>query len=149
MIEVLEKRQEERLHHLQASSIHGVISIAKYVSFVNLSEFSSSLTIDNEGYLYLWISIPTRGTMFKIGTGDNGTVAGKVYVTAPYPEKEGEVTWVFCQGKLFARRVNESSDIGQLLVFDPLNFKLEGTAKIDVSPPVDNGSANDATIMKQ
>ena len=96
MVEVLEKRQEQRLHHLEASSVHGTISIAKYISVVNLTEFTSSLTVDDEGFLYLWISIPNRGSMYKIGTGDNGTNPGRVYLTQPYPEKEGEVTWVYC-----------------------------------------------------
>lgn len=48
------------MHHLQASSVHGVISMAKFDSFVNLTEFYSSITVDNEGYLYLWVSLPTR-----------------------------------------------------------------------------------------
>lgn len=82
MAEALEKRQEQRLHYLQSSSVHGVISVAKYVSFVNLNEFHSSVTIDSSeggGYLYLWISMPQRGNMFKIGTGEAGTMAGRVY----------------------------------------------------------------------
>jgi hypothetical protein len=150
MIEVLERRQEQRVHHLQGSSVHGTISIAKYISTVNLSEFTSSLTIDDEGYLYLWISIPNRGTMYKIGTGENGTVPGKVYLSQPYPEKEGEVTWVYCQGKLYARRINEAgTDIGHLLIYDPQTLTLEGTAKINVSPPEDNSSVSDPTVMKQ
>jgi hypothetical protein len=81
MIDVLEKRQEQRLHYLDTSSVHGTISIAKYISCVNLTEFTSSLTVDNEGYLYLWISMPNRGAMYKIGTGENDTVPGKVYLT--------------------------------------------------------------------
>jgi other hect domain ubiquitin protein ligase E3 len=85
MTEVLQKREGERLHYLQSSSVHGVISIAKYVSFVNLNEFSSSLTLDSTdgGYLYLWISAATRGTMFKIGSGEAGTTAGRIYAQQP------------------------------------------------------------------
>jgi other hect domain ubiquitin protein ligase E3 len=45
--------------------------------------------------------------MYKIGTGEAGTSAGRVYLNQPMPDKEGEVTWVYCQGKLWARRVNE------------------------------------------
>jgi hypothetical protein len=78
------------------SSVHGVISIAKYISFVNLSEFTSSMTVDNEGYLYLWVSIPQRGNMYRIGTGEAGTIAGKVYNHASVPDLEGEATWVYC-----------------------------------------------------
>jgi hypothetical protein len=116
---------------------------------VNLTEFTSSLTVDNEGYLYLWISIPNRGAMYKIGTGENDTVPGKVYLTQPYPEKEGEVTWVYCSGKLYARRINEAgSDIGLLLIYNPSNFALEGTAKINIQPPEDPQAVVDPTIMK-
>lgn len=67
--------------------------------------------------------------MYKIGSGEAGTVAGKIYSNAN-ADREGEVTWVYCQGKLWARRVNEGADLGHLLVYDPLTFKLEGTAKL-------------------
>ena len=76
--------------------------------------------------------------MYKIGTGEAGTMAGRVYLSANVPEKEGEVTWVHCQGKLWARRVNEG-DLGHLLVFDPLTFKQESTAKIVLTPPSSQG----------
>jgi other hect domain ubiquitin protein ligase E3 len=138
MTKILKDREQERLHHLQTNAIDGVISIAKYISFVNLTEFYSSLTVDNNGYLYLWVSIPQRGTMYKIGSGEAGTIAGRVYLHSPVPDREGEVTWVFCQDKLYARRVNEAADLGHLLVFDPLNFKLEGTAKINITTTSQN-----------
>jgi hypothetical protein len=80
--------------------------------------------------------------MFKIGTGEAGTIAGRVYLTASIPEKEGDCTWVHCQGKLWARRVNEGADLGHLLVFDPQTFKLEGTAKIILTPPQSNSAVN-------
>lgn len=44
--------------------------------------------------------------MYKIGTGENDTVAGKVYLSQQ-TDREGEVTWVFCKGKLYSRRANE------------------------------------------
>jgi other hect domain ubiquitin protein ligase E3 len=44
--------------------------------------------------------------MYKIGTGEKGTISGKVYLSAP-TDREGEVTWVYCQGKLYSRRANE------------------------------------------
>ncbi len=111
--------------------------MAKQISMVNLSEFYSSITVDSSeggGYLYLWISMSQRGCMYKIGTGENGTIAGKVYNHAYHPDKEGEMTWVYCQGKLYARRVNEG-DLGHLLVYDPSTFKLETTAKINLTVP--------------
>ena len=44
--------------------------------------------------------------MYKIGTGEAGTLAGKVYLNVP-TDREGEITWVYCQGKLYSRRANE------------------------------------------
>ena len=60
------------------------------------------------------------------------------------------MTWVYCQGKLYARRINEAgTDIGHLLIYDPSTLNLEGTAKINLSPPEDNSSVTDPTVMKQ
>lgn len=80
--------------------------------------------------------------MYKLGTGEGGTIAGKVYQHAYAPEREGEVTWVHCQGKLYARRVNEGADLGHLLVFDPATLKNEGTAKIVLSVPQSSNLVN-------
>jgi len=41
------------------------------------------------------ISIAQRACMYKIGTGEQGTLAGKVYLTVP-TDREGEVAWVYC-----------------------------------------------------
>lgn len=141
MTDFFQKRQEERLHYMESSSVHGVISIAKYISMVGVTEFTSSLTVDSQdgAYLYLWISMPSRGNMYKIGTGESGTQAGRIYACQSQPEKEGEVTWVHCQGKLWARRVNEGSDLGHLLVFDPATLKLESTAKIPLNLQTNSG----------
>ena len=65
--------------------------------------------------------------MYKIGTGENSTLAGKVYLSVP-TDREGECTWVHCQGKLYSRRANE--DMGQIMVVDPGTFKVEGQAKL-------------------
>jgi hypothetical protein len=68
--------------------------MAKYVSFVNQSENNSSITTDGD-YIYLYVSITQRGGLYKIGTGENGTLSGKVYLHTP-AEREGDVTWVYC-----------------------------------------------------
>jgi hypothetical protein len=39
---------------------------------------TTSITTDGD-YLYIYVSA-TNGGMFKIGTGENDTVAGKVYL---------------------------------------------------------------------
>ena len=53
--------------------------MAKFVSFGGQNENNSSITTDGD-YIYLYISISQRGGLYKIGTGENGTIAGKVYV---------------------------------------------------------------------
>jgi len=65
--------------------------------------------------------------MFKIGTGDRGTIAGRVTVSVPV-EKEGDLSWVYCQGRLYARRHN--IDFGNLTLYDPKNFKKLGEARL-------------------
>jgi hypothetical protein len=65
--------------------------------------------------------------MYKIGTGEGGTLAGKVYLHVP-TDREGEITWVYCQGKLYSRRANE--ELGQIVIIDPTTFKQEGMAKL-------------------
>lgn len=73
--------------------------------------------------------------MFKIGTGEQDTEAGRVYAQASAADREGEVTWVYCQGKLWARRVNEG-ELGQLIIYDPSTLKQESTVKIVLNTPV-------------
>lgn len=59
MQDLKEMRQKQRLHTIQSSSIHGLISMASYTSFVNLQEFQCSMTVSSSGaYLYIWISHP-------------------------------------------------------------------------------------------
>lgn len=84
------------------------------------------MTTDGQ-YLYLYISQSSHNKMFKIGSGERGTVAGKVYMDA-YDEKDGDFSWVYCQGKLYARRT--SSEFGNMTLYDPKNFKKLGEARL-------------------
>ena len=59
--------------------------------------------------------------MYKIGTGVGGTLAGRVYVYAG-SKKEGSMTWAYCKGKLYMRRVGEP--IGAAQVLDPNDFRV-------------------------
>lgn len=65
--------------------------------------------------------------MYKIGTGENGTVAGKIYHQRP-TDREGDVAWVYCKGRLYTRRVNE--EIGSLLIIDPATLRSVGQCKL-------------------
>jgi hypothetical protein len=75
----------------------------------------------------MFVSIPQRGGMYKIGTGENDTIAGKVYLSVP-SDKDGDVTWVFCQNKLYMRRAQE--ELGSLTIIDPNTFQVCGKAKL-------------------
>jgi hypothetical protein len=68
---------------------------------MSLNERNTSLTSDGT-YLYLAIGVPKRATIYKIGSGENDTIPGKVYIQNLL-EREGDLTWVFCQGKLYLR----------------------------------------------
>lgn len=59
----------------------------------------------------------------KIGTGQNNTVEGKIYLDKTL-ENEGK-GWVLCQNKLYLRK-KRFKDIGKLLVIDPSTFEVEG-----------------------
>ena len=57
-------------------------------------------------YLYIYVSA-INGGMFKVGTGNEETKAGKVYlekqVHFPIGTKVDEVNWVFVKGKLYLK----------------------------------------------
>jgi hypothetical protein len=78
-----------------------VFGIASLYPTMGLNERNTSLTSDGT-YLYLAIGITKRAALYKIGTGDNDTIPGKVYLSTTL-EREGDLTWVFCQGKLYLR----------------------------------------------
>ena len=84
------------------------------------------MTTDGQ-YLYLYISQSAHNKMFKIGTGERGTIAGKVVLEASV-EKEGDFSWVYCQGRLYARRT--SAEFGNLTLYDPKNLKKLGEARL-------------------
>ena len=66
--------------------------------------------------------------MFKIGTGaGDRTIPGKIYLEKP-AERDGEIAWTYCQGKLFSRRVSE--DFGLISLFDAETLAFIGEAKL-------------------
>ena len=67
--------------------------------------------------------------MHKIGSGLNGTMAGHIYLTARCRE-EGNVTWAYCQGKLYLRRAGDK--LGHVTVFDPNDFRVVGELYLDL-----------------
>jgi len=65
--------------------------------------------------------------MYKIGTGEFGTIAGKVYLYA-CQDKEIDGCWVYCKEKLYLRRTSE--EIGLVSIICPITFKKLGTLKL-------------------
>ena len=111
---------------MQGSNLSAVFGIAHKFHNSKLTNKNVSITSDGQ-YLYLYISQVQSASMFKIGTGMGNSVAGKVTQQVTV-EKEGDLTWVYCQGKLYARRNN--IDFGSLFVYDPKNFKKLGEARL-------------------
>jgi hypothetical protein len=67
--------------------------------------------------------------MYKIGTGMNGTLAGRVYLSTR-SKKEGNLTWAHCRGKLYMRRAGE--EMGAVTVIDPIDFRTVGELSLDL-----------------
>jgi len=126
---VLTVQRQPYQHMAQKQHVSGVFGIASQFSTHGQLENNTTITSDGK-YLYLYIGIHQRSYMYKIGTGEQNTIAGKVYLSVP-TTRDGDITWVHCQGKLYSRRVNE--EFGQLQVYDPETLKLVTTTKIFLS----------------
>lgn len=74
------------------------------------------------------MAVPQKAMMYKIGTGSNEkTIAGKIYIEKK-SEKDGEIAWTYCDGKLFLRRVNE--EFGLITLYDVETLQTVGEAKL-------------------
>jgi hypothetical protein len=78
-------------------------------------------SIANDGkYLYFYISA-INGGMYKIGTGYQGTKAGKIYLErqlhSQINQKPDEITWVFLNDKLYLK--NSSKDPWFIDIINP------------------------------
>ena len=112
-------------HHIANGSIYGCIPMPKEASADYQNDSTSSLATDGT-YLYIyWCS--GRGGLFKIGTGEGNSLAGKVYLHTR-SELNGEVAWVFLKNKLYARRVDEP--LGVLNVISPDTFLIESNISL-------------------
>lgn len=66
--------------------------------------------------------------MMKVGTGASSkTIAGKVYLEKKH-DRESEISWVYCSGKLFARRLKD--ELGMVTLYDVETFNSLGEAKL-------------------
>lgn len=82
-------------------------------------------------FLYIYVSA-INGGMFKVGTGNGDTKAGKVYLERQIHfaigTKVDEVCWVFAQGKLYLK--TSSKDPWLLEVFNPNTLMKEGSVQL-------------------
>lgn len=114
-----------KLHYARNLCDEGGFKISKVAHFQKQSFMTTSLTTDGT-FLYLYISA-TNGGMYKIGTGEHDTVAGKVYLFAAVCRQE-EIAWVYCKGKLYLR--TSSKEFGSIDVICPNTFKFEGMIQL-------------------
>ena len=107
----------------------GIFGIASYYNPSGMTDRNSSLTTDGT-YLYLYVSIQSRSFMMKIGSGENGSTPGRVY-NRQETNDACEVTWVYCKGKLYSKKVGDP--FGLLNVIDPATLAVEGQVKLCVN----------------
>jgi len=100
------------LHHLNTFCDEGGFKIPKMAYFQKQNFFNTSIATDG-AYIYIYVS-SSNGGMYKIGTGELGTVSGKIYAFAGTNKTE-EVCWVFCKGKLYLR--NSSKEVKFMIIF--------------------------------
>lgn len=99
--------------------------LPKEASADYIADSTSSLTTDGS-YLYIyWCS--GKG-MFKIGTGEGNTLAGKVYLHVTGTQSNENVSWVFLNNKLYARKADES--LGVLNIINPDTFAIESSVSL-------------------
>lgn len=146
--------------YLDSASTSGVISVAKFQSFAQQTEQNTSIATDGD-YLYIYAAVPSKAMLYKIGTGaTEATVPGKIYLERK-AERDGDVAWTYCQGKLYARRASE--EFGLLTVYDASNLQTIGDARLmctdvfaaskamkmqNIFPIMSNGSKIYAVTMK-
>lgn len=78
------------------------------------------------------------GGMYKVGAGDCGTVAGKVYLFVQ-SEKESPGSWVYCKGRLYLHRTCDEA--GLLRVICPETFQKLGVMKLSCSEAFKDSAA--------
>ena len=125
MSKVLET--EKPLHLVKPGSMMGQFAGALNTTFQKTQSSSNSISVTSDGdYVYLFIGTQGGGK-FKIGTGEGGTVCGKVYLYQAL-ERPEEAVWVYCRGKLYMR--SAFKEAGVLSIVCPYTFKSEGMLQL-------------------
>lgn len=87
---------------------------------------SHSMATDGQ-YLYIYVT-GVNGKMFKVGTGHQDTIAGKVYFKKTVSRQE-QVSWVCIGDRLYLR--NTSRVLGLLEVLSTTDFTLLGFVQLN------------------
>lgn len=126
--EIFEKipLKEEISYHLAKKpfDLSEAFMIMKKIHFQKQNGLGFFTVTTDGNYLYVYVSA-INGGMYKIGTGKNGTVAGKIYLEkdAYYPvgTKLDEVNWVYLKGKLYLK--SSSREPYMIEIINPETFK--------------------------
>ena len=106
----------------------------------------SNPSVTSDGtYLYVCAHRNKIEMMYKIGTGENQTIAGKVYLINEIAESNSFNSWVFCGGKLYAKRTDD--DFGALYVIDTCSLRPIETIKLNFQQHMKNLSKQEKQIF--
>jgi hypothetical protein len=111
-------------------SIHDYFNISKTILFAPTKyNFGNctSITTDSK-YLYI-ILTGINGGMLKVGTGNNGTIRGKVYLFKKNTIIEETSQLIYVKNKLYLKIIN-SKESGYLIIINPETFNIEGRIKL-------------------
>ncbi|KAL4510149.1 hypothetical protein ABPG72_010342 [Tetrahymena utriculariae] len=89
-----------KLHYMRNLCDQGGFKVSSFQQFCKQSFFTTSMTTDGT-YLYIYIS-SADGGIYKIGTGNDNTIPGKVYVSQQVSKQE-EICWIYLKGSLYLR----------------------------------------------
>ncbi|CAD8163525.1 unnamed protein product [Paramecium octaurelia] len=102
------QQKSRHLHYMRSLCDQGGFTITQLQQFTKLNYHQMTMT-SSQCYLYILVSSPVGG-MYKVGTGEGGTIAGKIYLHQPL-KKQDDVQWVFLQNKLYLKQQNGTLDI--------------------------------------
>lgn len=112
---------------LQNYSIFSMFNVSKNILFTLIKpNFLPSITTDST-YLYILLN-GINGGYLKVGTGQNGSIKGFVYLFKNVSFVEDNLSWVFCCKKLYMRTT--ITGIGCLTIIDPITFETIDQIKL-------------------
>eukprot|EP00828_Plagiopyla_frontata_P011315 TRINITY_DN1623_c0_g1_i4.p1 TRINITY_DN1623_c0_g1~~TRINITY_DN1623_c0_g1_i4.p1 ORF type:complete len:387 (+),score=62.79 TRINITY_DN1623_c0_g1_i4:339-1499(+) len=117
--------KKPQLHYLSSLCNAGSFIILDVKNFQKQTFQTTSITTCGK-FLYIYIS-GNNGGMFKVGTGEEGTLPGKIYHYCAVTKAE-DVAWVYCKEKLYLRV--SSKELGTIEILDAATFKSEQVVQL-------------------